>query len=287
MMQALTLALESCVSRTDAIAVESPGNSYFFFIARLFGVRVVPIPSHPETGLDLDCFEEAVRNDPAIRCLMCMPNYSNPTGSLMPVPHKQRLLSLCGEMDIAVVEYDIAGDYCFSSRRPLPLKAGGSDQVIYISGLRDPSTQLHYISGGKYQRYIQGFADLYQASVPPVLQDGLALYLEQPQAKKHLRRIRSELRKATEAVAGAVRASFPTGTKVFPPEGGFYLWIELPEGFDTLALLDRSLQQGISFLPGSIFSAGSEFTNCLRLNSSVCIQKPESLEGIRLLAKLL
>ncbi|MEJ8797076.1 hypothetical protein WKR88_12370 [Trinickia caryophylli] len=51
------------------------------------------------------------------------------------------------------------------------------------------------------------------------------------------------------------------------PVGGFVLWLELPRGFDSRALFDEALEEGICFAPGDVFSASRRFRNCLRLNA--------------------
>ena len=62
-------------------------------------------------------------------------------------------------------------------------------------------------------------------------------------------------------------AHFPPGTQVTDPQGGYFLWVTLPPGYDSLALQRAALLEGISLAPGPLFSASGGFTNCLRLNS--------------------
>ena len=284
--QALTLAMESSVTPRDTIAIEWPGNSYFYFAARLFGAQTVSIPSNVQDGLDLDALENALEQDPSIKCIMCMPNFSTPTGSMMPFPNKQRLISICEKNNIAIIEYDIAGNHSFKSQRPLPVKTCGSEQVIYISGY-DHVTDLHYISGGKYQNSIRGFATLHQVYVPNWIQDSLAVYLMRPQSKRYLRKLQNDLSSAVNSLRAAIEHHFPEGTSVHMPSGGRFLWVELPGRFDSLELLNKALDYDISFSPGYVFSVGSDFSNCLRLNCAVVVGKPEMLDGIKKLGAIL
>ena len=64
----------------------------------------------------------------------------------------------------------------------------------------------------------------------------------------------------------ALRRHFPAGYRVAVPDGGYFLWIELPEQVDALQVHQRAIESGISIAPGPIFSARREFKNCLRLN---------------------
>jgi DNA-binding transcriptional MocR family regulator len=66
-----------------------------------------------------------------------------------------------------------------------------------------------------------------------------------------------------------ILASFPAGTNVNSPPGGFVLWVEVPEGIDTLELFARALKEGIAFAPGPLFSMRGRYSNFLRLTAGV------------------
>ncbi|KAB2887880.1 MAG: PLP-dependent aminotransferase family protein, partial [Burkholderiaceae bacterium] len=102
------------------------------------------------------------------------------------------------------------------------------------------------------------------ASAP--VQLALASYLERGGFDKHLRRLRHTLAAQQARFTEAVGEHFPPGTRATRPAGGYFLWVELPQGVDALRLHQQALQQGISVAPGPIFSASRGFTNCLRLN---------------------
>lgn len=83
----------------------------------------------------------------------------------------------------------------------------------------------------------------------------------------------------------AIETSFPTGTKVGRPAGGFMLWLELPRRFDSRALFDEALEQGICFAPGDVFSASRRFRNCLRLSAGH-VWSDRIEDGVHRLARL-
>jgi DNA-binding transcriptional MocR family regulator len=69
-------------------------------------------------------------------------------------------------------------------------------------------------------------------------------------------------------MAEAVGRYFPPGTRVSQPEGGHFLWVEMPDGIDSFALYDAAMSHGISITPGPIFSATGKYLNCIRLNAA-------------------
>jgi DNA-binding transcriptional MocR family regulator len=98
-------------------------------------------------------------------------------------------------------------------------------------------------------------------------QVALAEFLASGAYDTHLRGIRRLFQQNLAHMARAVEASFPPETKMSRPTGGFVLWLELPRRFDSRALFDEALEQGICFAPGDVFSASRRFRNCLRLSA--------------------
>ena len=84
----------------------------------------------------------------------------------------------------------------------------------------------------------------------------------------HLRALRRVYARQMDRMRDAVGRHFPPGTRVTRPEGGYILWVELPEGFDTFRLYEAALRKGISVAPGMIFTLGDKYRNCFRLNAA-------------------
>lgn len=84
----------------------------------------------------------------------------------------------------------------------------------------------------------------------------------------YLRKVRRIYAKQIESVIEAIGLYFPEGTRTSRPNGGYNLWVELPEGYDTYKLYEIALRHGISIAPGMIFTLKKNFTNCFRINAS-------------------
>ena len=120
----------------------------------------------------------------------------------------------------------------------------------------------------------------------PVLpQIALADFLESGAYDSHLRRIRRVFEENLALMTRTIEASFPAATKISQPAGGFVLWLELPRRFDSRALFDEALEQGICFAPGDVFSASRRFRNCLRLSAGHA-WNDDMEQGIRRLGRL-
>src|SRR6185369_14444726 len=92
-------------------------------------------------------------------------------------------------------------------------------------------------------------------------------FLETGGYQRHLRIFRQRLADQVGAMAELVALTFPEGTRVSRPAGGYVLWVELPGAADTSVLYEKAIPEGIIFSPGEIFSASGKFRNALRLSA--------------------
>ncbi len=102
------------------------------------------------------------------------------------------------------------------------------------------------------------------AGVPTQL--ALAEYLRHGSYDKHLRRLRHVLEMQQGQMIDAIGRYFPDDVRVSQPDGGYFLWVELAEGFDALALHQTARAAGIGIAPGPVFSARQGYRHCIRLN---------------------
>jgi len=97
-------------------------------------------------------------------------------------------------------------------------------------------------------------------------QAALAEYLKHGGYERHLRGFRQRLRGALAAMSEAVATHFPAGCRLTQPQGGYMLWVEMPESIDALRLHQLALAEGISIAPGPLFSVKRKYGNFVRLN---------------------
>ena len=103
-------------------------------------------------------------------------------------------------------------------------------------------------------------------SCAPQPQLAVADFLKNGHFEPHLRKMRSQYQRNRDLMLGWISRYFPPGTRASRPQGSFMLWLELPDGFDSLRLNRVLLDQGVQIAVGSIFSASGKYRNCLRMN---------------------
>lgn len=267
-MEALHLALRAVANPGDAIAVETP--TYFGVLQAIeqLGLRAIEVPGNARTGLDLDALEQVLEQG-TVKAVLASPNVSNPLGSVMPDENKERFVRLCARHDVPLIEDDVYGDLAFDGR-PRPAAHWDKDgRVLLVGSISKtlaPGYRIGWIAPGRYAERIERLKYALTVSTPPLLQMAVAEYLDSGAYDRHIRKLRSHLHAQVDRMRTAVGESFPEGTRVSSPAGGFVLWVELPQNVDAYELQSLALEQKISIAPGPIFSPRERFSNCMRLS---------------------
>src|SRR5436305_1463940 len=190
---------------------------------------------------------------------------------MMAEADKRALLDLLQRHDIPLIEDDVYGDLYFGLERPKPFIAlDGGANTIYCSSFSKslaPGYRIGWIAAGGRSHEVMERKLAFSLCGAVLPQVALAEFLASGGYDAHLRRVRQLLQGTLASMADGIEASFPPETKMSRPSGGFVLWLELPKPFDSRALFDQALEQGICFAPGDVFSASRRFRNCLRLSA--------------------
>lgn len=291
--EAVNLALDAVAEPGDVIAVESPTFFGILQAIEVRGLRALEIPSSPRTGISLEALELAARNEPRLKGVVVVPHLQMPLGSVMPESHKQRLVALCVEYDLALIEDDIYREFVESPQPQRPAKAwdrpGAAGQVIYCASLSKsfaPGLRQGWMNAGRWHARVQMLKFARTRNMQSWSQLLAARSVDSPSYERHMRRMRTQLRQQREAGAQAIARYFPTGTRLSLPPGGISLWMELPAGFSTTRLYDDALARGIRVAPGSMFSNTGRYEHFLRMSCGMPFT-PQVEAGYRTLGELL
>jgi DNA-binding transcriptional MocR family regulator len=188
----------------------------------------------------------------------------------MPDASKQELVALLATRDIPLIEDDVYGELYFGPHKPRPAKAWDKKGLVMhcssFSKNLAPGYRVGWTAAGRFASAVgkRKLMSSLSASVPA--QEALSEYLQGGGYDRHLRQLRRALAEQRQTMLAAIGKHFPAGTKVTQPEGGYFVWVELPEGVDALELHRLALSQDISVAPGHLFSADHRFSRHLRIN---------------------
>jgi DNA-binding transcriptional MocR family regulator len=130
-----------------------------------------------------------------------------------------------------------------------------------------PGYRVGYAAAGRFREKVERLKFAHTVGTATLPQMAIADFLTSGGYERHLRRLRGRLAEQVARLSDAIIATFPQGTRISRPKGGFVLWVEMPPGKSALELHTRALERKISIAPGPIFSAKPRFTSCLRLSA--------------------
>jgi DNA-binding transcriptional MocR family regulator len=268
-LEAMTLCIKAVTNPGDSVAVESPNYFGIFQALENMGLKVVEIASSPVTGLDLPCLQEAIKKLPVKACIV-IPNFNNPLGSCMPDENKKKLVDIITKQNIPLIEDDIYGELYYGKNRPRTCKYYDTKgMVMHCSSLSKslaPGYRVGWVIPGKFLEMVKQTKRIHNISSPTLTQAAMAHYLQHGRYEYHLKKIRKALHTQCLRYMQAIIDYFPPDTKVSRPHGGFILWVQLNKKINTFRLRIEAMKHHISIVPGKIFSAGSNYNNCIRIS---------------------
>ncbi|RFP15212.1 PLP-dependent aminotransferase family protein [Duganella sp. BJB488] len=267
--EAISLCLRAVAQPGDTIAIESATYFVLLQLIESLGMKALEIPTHPATGPSIDALELAM-NAGLVQAVLLIPNANNPLGCIMPDANKQRLAQLLTRHDIPLIEDDVYGDLCFTPQRPWPVKAYDSSGHVMLcasfSKAVSPGSRVGYVVAGRYAQDIAVLKMVSSGATSHFFQAVLADFLAGSAYEQQLRKMRRALSQRIARMSDAICGAFPQQCTVSEPQGGFVVWVSLPEQVDALALHADAIGLGVAFMPGQLFSASGKYRNYLRLN---------------------
>jgi len=268
-LEALASCLRALTRPGDTVIVDSPSFYGSLQVIEANGLKALEIPTDPRTGVSLEAMELALEQWPVKACLLT-PTFNNPLGYSMSDERKEALLRLLARHDVPLIEDDIYGDLAYEMPRPRTIKSFDREgRVLLCSSFSKtlaPGLRVGWVAPGKYLRPVMHMKYVSSMGTATLPQLAVADFISRGGYDRHLRKMRSEYSQARDWMLDRIQRYFPEGTRATCPQGGFLLWLELPDTVDAERLTDIALEEGIGIASGSLFSATEKFSHHIRLN---------------------
>jgi 2-aminoadipate transaminase len=286
--QALSLLATALIEPGDTVLVENPCYLAALQVFGFAGARIVPVPGDAD-GMDPRALEElVVRERPKL--LYTVPTFQNPTGRTLPADRRATIAAVAARRGLWIVEDDPYGELRFEGER-VPWIASyedAGDRTVLLgsfSKVMAPGLRLGWLRAPAGLRracaVAKQAADLH---TPTVNQLAAARYLADRDLDAHVARVAGAYGERRDAMLAGLPDALPEGSVWNRPEGGMFLWVRLPESYDTTALLPKVVEQDVAYVPGAPFHAGEPDRSTLRL--CFVTQTPEEIgEGLRRLGR--
>jgi DNA-binding transcriptional MocR family regulator len=273
-MEALAIAIGTVIRPGDHVMIEVPTFFGIHQLLRRLPVHVHEVPNDMRDGFDLALVAKLLTTT-EVRAAILMPNFNNPTGTLLANEKKKELAALLAAHDVAIVEDDIYADLGYELRTPSAL-------LTY----REKSQAPHYLVGSFSKSVAPGFRIGFIASSDDIFalslnkfttnignnrlaENAMTEVMKSGLYEKQVRKLASRFEANVRRFRAAILSHFPAGTKVSTPRGGFVVWVELPREIDAIRVHEKSLQEKVSVAPGFIFSNHYRLDHFIRFNAGV------------------
>jgi len=222
--------------------------------------------------------------------LYTVPNFHNPAGVTLAVPRRAEILEICAEHDVLIIEDNPYGLLGFEGQTYPALRASDPDNVVYLgsfSKIFAPGLRVGWVLAPHAVRERLVLAAESATLCPPAFtQSVVSRYLAAHDWRGQVKTYREAYRERRDAMISALEHYLPAQCSWTHPEGGFYVWLTLPEGLNTKAMLPRAVTQRVAYVPGTAFYADDFGSRQMRL--SFCYPTPERItEGVRRLASVI
>ncbi|MEV8041782.1 PLP-dependent aminotransferase family protein [Arthrobacter sp. NPDC080082] len=277
----------------DVVLVEDPTYVGALNTFEAYQVEVATIPMDGD-GIVPEQLEARILALQAegknIKFLYTIPSFNNPSGITLAAERRQRVVDICRNANIIILEDNPYGLLRFDGHPLTPLRAGNPDDVIYMGSFSKIFAPGLRIGWALVPAHLQRRYYLASEAVtlcPPTLNQMLvSAYLRDYDWQGQIATYRGLYRERCEAMLAALEEYMPEGLSWTRPEGGFFVWVTLPAGIDTYPLLQKAIDAGVVFIPGAAFSPSDEPSNKLRLAFSA-VPAEAIEEGVRRLAPVL
>jgi DNA-binding transcriptional MocR family regulator len=254
-LEAGAMLFRQMLSPGDRVIVEQPSYDRTLLLLEQCGVEFVLVALESD-GIDVDAVEQALAEGP-VRLAHIIPNFHNPAGCTLSLEKRQRLVRLAAEHDFMIFEDDPYRELPFGEDPPpTMLSIDTADRVIHASSFSktvSPGVRVGYLAGP-----VDAIADLAEMAnenyiSPNMLAGSLVLELcESGVLDRNIAEVKVHLKQRRDALISALGAHLPSARFVVPG-GGYFLWADLGEGFDTVELAHKAKAAGAPFIPGTDF----------------------------------
>lgn len=288
--QGLDLTGKLFLDEGDVVLCESPTYLAAISAFRAYGCSFVEVATDDE-GMDIEALEDALKKNDKVKLIYVIPDFQNPTGRTWNLQRRKDVARLAARFNVAVLEDNPYGELRFEGERLPAIKSFDEQGCVLYTGTFSktfcPAYRIGWVAGDKeiIQKYTlakQG-TDLQSNTLA---QMEIATYLKLYDIDLHIAKILEVYKRRRDLILKTMEEEFPDSVTFTRPQGGLFAWVRLPEGVDARAVLVKSLEQNVAFVPGGAFFPNGGGENTFRVNFS---NMPEEriVEGMKRLGNVL
>lgn len=287
--QGLGMAAMMFIDEGDVVITENPSYLGAINAFRPYGAEFKGVDTDDD-GIVIEDLERVLAETPKAKLIYVIPNFQNPTGKAWSLERREKFMEVVSKYDVVVVEDNPYGDLRFKGEQLPHLRAlDKKGQVMYLgsfSKILSPGMRVAWACASpEVAKAIEELKETNDLQSPELTQMLTYYYLSMFDLEEHIREIQVVYKERCELMVEMIKEHFPAGIKYTDPEGGMFLWLELPEGLDSDKILDDAVAAGIAYIPGESFFSFEGVKNTIRMNFTM-VKDEQIREGIRILGEV-
>lgn len=289
--QGIAVSAMILLDKGDIVVTENPSylgaiNAFRPYECDFLGVDT------DEEGIVTEDLDKLLSENPKVKIIYVIPTFQNPTGKTWSLQRRKDFMEVVNKYeDVIVIEDNPYGEIRFTEEALPTLKSlDTKDKVLYLGSFSKvlcPGLRVAWMCGDK---------DLIDKA--ELLKQGIDLqsnqfsqiqvieFLKKYDLNKHVEKIRKEYKKRCFLMLDTMKAYLPKEVKYTEPDGGMFIWVELPEEINVDDLLDKAIDSGVAYVSGESFFANNGPKNTMRLNYTT-MSEEQIVEGIKILSNVL
>lgn len=284
--QGLDLLARTFINSGDKVLIEEPGYLGAMSCFDSADASMIPISINHD-GPNLTDFENTLLFNPDIKLFYSVPTYQNPSGACYNKQTRDAMISEMKKYNLLFIEDDPYCEIRFTNNKPEPMKKKLGDQGILLGSFSktlSPGMRTGWVIASK--QIIKALTvqkqscDLHTSTLNQYI---IYQFLKDYDFKEHLETIRNNYRQRRDVMCQELNSQLWTSVNFEQPDGGMFLWLNLPEDKTVDSILYRAMTEGLVFVPGSTFMLGKN-SSAIRLNYSNS-SDVEIKRGIEILRK--
>ncbi|MCT4618084.1 MAG: PLP-dependent aminotransferase family protein [Marinisporobacter sp.] len=244
-----------------------------------------------DDGMIMEDLEKKLEAHPEVRLIYVIPDFQNPTGKTWSLKRRKKLIELANKYDLPIIEDNPYGELRYDGEILPSLKALDTEErVVFLGSFSKifcPGLRLGWVYASK--EILEKFVLAKQpadAHTSTMAQMEVNAFMENYDLDHHVEKLKEVYKNRRDLMLNTIKETFPKEINYTHPEGGLFIWVELPKGIDAKELMKKSLEKKVAFVPGGSFFPNGGNENTFRLNYSNMTDE-KIVEGIRRLGEVL
>jgi len=288
--QGLTLSTMVFLNPGDVVITENP--SYLGALAAFdpYETKYIGV-SGDKHGMHMCELENVIKSTANVKMIYVIPNFQNPTGRTWSLEKRKQLMEIANKYNLIILEDNAYGEIRFEGDRIPSIKSLDTEgRVIHLgsfSKILSPGLRVGWVCADKELipkfELVKYGCDLQSAEMAQMQVDE---FLANYDLDEHIAKINKVYKRRRDLMLEVIEKEFPKEAEYYYPEGGMFVWVELPEHINTRKLLEKAVERKVAFVPGGSFYPQGDCERSMRLNFST-MEDDKIVSGMKILAELI